>query len=78
MTRALPTSTLSHRARGSGLEQWVERHLRILMLAPAMLVLLALTIFPSAYMFVAAVTRRSAPIPTCPGSLPGFRISPGC
>jgi multiple sugar transport system permease protein len=46
-------------AAGSIFEQWVERHLRILMLAPAMLVLLALTIFPSAYMFVAAVTRIS-------------------
>jgi multiple sugar transport system permease protein len=70
MTRALPTSTLSHRARGSGLEQWVERHLRILMLAPAMLVLLALTIFPSAYMFVAAVTRIS-PNPDLPWEFAG-------
>ena len=38
------------------------------MLAPAMLILLALTIFPSIYMFVAAVTRRSARIRTSPGS----------
>ena len=72
MTRALPTSTLSHRARGSGLEQWVERHLRILMLAPAMLVLLALTIFPSAYMFVAAVTRIS-PNPDLPWEFAGLQ-----
>ncbi len=70
MTRALPTSTLSHRARGSGLEQWVERHLRILMLAPAMLVLLALSIFPSVYMFVAAVTRIS-PNPDLPWEFAG-------
>jgi multiple sugar transport system permease protein len=72
MTRALPTSTLSHRARGSGLEQWVERHLRILMLAPAMLVLLALTIFPSAYMFIAAVTRIS-PNPDLPWEFAGLQ-----
>ena len=59
MTRAVPTSVSARPATGSNFEQWVERHLRILMLAPAMLVLLMLTIFPSAYMFVAAVTRIS-------------------
>ena len=40
------------------------------MLAPAMLVLLALTIFPSAYMFVAAVTRIS-PNPDTPWQFAG-------
>jgi multiple sugar transport system permease protein len=72
VTRALPTPSLSHHARGSSLEQWVERHLRILMLAPAMLVLLALTIFPSAYMFVAAATRIS-PNPDLPWEFAGFQ-----
>ena len=71
MTRVLPTETLSQRSRGSGFEQWVERHLRILMLAPAMLVLLALTIFPSAYMFVAAATRIS-PNPDLPWEFAGI------
>jgi len=71
VTRALPTSSLSRQARGSGFEQWVERHLRILMLAPAMLVLLALTIFPSIYMFVAAATRIS-PNPDLPWEFAGF------
>jgi multiple sugar transport system permease protein len=70
MTRALPTSVSAHPAAGSNFEQWVERHLRILMLAPAMLVLLALTIFPSAYMFVAAVTRIS-PNPDAPWEFAG-------
>ncbi|MET0483427.1 MAG: sugar ABC transporter permease [Aestuariivirgaceae bacterium] len=72
MTRALPTPTTSHHARGSGLEQWVERHLRILMLAPAMIVLLALTIFPSAYMLIAAVTRIS-PNPDLPWEFAGYQ-----
>src|SRR4029453_11214111 len=70
MTRALPTSVSAHPAAGSNFEQWVERHLRILMLAPAMLVLLSLTIFPSAYMLVAAVTRIS-PNPDAPWEFAG-------
>jgi multiple sugar transport system permease protein len=70
MTRVLPTSIPARAANGSALEQWVERHLRILMLAPAMLVLLALTIFPSAYMFIAAVTRIS-PNPDMPWEFAG-------
>ena len=57
-------------AFGSAFERWVERHLRVLMLAPAMLVLLALTIFPSIYMFVAALTRIS-PNPDLPWSFAG-------
>src|SRR6185312_8136010 len=55
---------------GSARERWVERHLRILMLAPAVLVLLALTIFPSLYMFVAATTRIS-PNPDIPWTFAG-------
>jgi multiple sugar transport system permease protein len=63
--------TISARAElGSALEQWVERHLRVLMIAPAMVVLLALTIFPSIYMFVAAVTRIS-PNPDAPWEFAG-------
>jgi multiple sugar transport system permease protein len=55
---------------GSGWERWVERHLRVLMIAPAMTVLLALTIFPSIYMFVAALTRIS-PNPDTPWEFAG-------
>jgi len=63
--------TISARAElGSALERWVERHLRVLMIAPAMVVLLALTIFPSIYMFVAAVTRIS-PNPDVPWEFAG-------
>ena len=55
---------------GPALERWSERHLRVLMLAPAMLVLLALTIFPSIYMFAAATTRIS-PNPDVPWEFAG-------
>ena len=41
------------------MSDWFERHLRVLMLAPAMIVLLALTIFPGIYMFVAATTESA-------------------
>ncbi|MFA1675474.1 carbohydrate ABC transporter permease [Rhizobium mongolense] len=50
---------------GGGLERWAERHLRILMLAPTVLILLGLTIFPSVYMFYAAVHKIS-PNPDIP------------
>jgi multiple sugar transport system permease protein len=56
--------------RGSALERWSERHLRLLMLAPAMFVLLALTIFPSLYMVAAAATRIS-PNPDVPWEFAG-------
>ena len=62
---------------GSPWERWVERHLRVLMIAPAMTILLALTIFPSIYMFVAAVTApvtgeaSQAPSPSRLGRKPG-------
>jgi multiple sugar transport system permease protein len=51
-------------------ERWFERHLRVLMLAPAMLVLLTLTIFPSIYMIIAAATRIS-PNPDLPWQFAG-------
>ncbi len=50
---------------GSNLERWSEKHLRVLMLAPAMIVLASLTLFPTIYMFVAALTRIS-PNPDVP------------
>ncbi|MQW85644.1 carbohydrate ABC transporter permease [Sinorhizobium saheli] len=56
---------------GGGLECWAERHLRYLMLAPTVLILLALTIFPSIYMFYAAVHRVS-PNPDLPWQFVGF------
>ncbi|PSH65674.1 sugar ABC transporter permease [Phyllobacterium brassicacearum] len=55
---------------GRGLERWVERHLRILMLAPTVLILLTLTIFPSVYMFYAAVHKIS-PNPDLPWEFVG-------
>ncbi|MER8428338.1 sugar ABC transporter permease [Mesorhizobium sp. M0142] len=55
---------------GNSFERWFERHLRVLMLAPAMLVLLALTIFPSIYMIIAAATRIS-PNPDLPWQFAG-------
>ena len=55
---------------GNSFERWFERHLRILMLAPAMLVLLTLTIFPSIYMIMAAATRIS-PNPDLPWQFAG-------
>ncbi|MEY9559908.1 carbohydrate ABC transporter permease [Sinorhizobium fredii] len=55
---------------GGGLERWAERHLRILMLAPTVLILLALTIFPSLYIFYAAVHKIS-PNPDLPWQFVG-------
>ncbi|AZO32083.1 MULTISPECIES: carbohydrate ABC transporter permease [unclassified Mesorhizobium] len=55
---------------GNSFERWFELHLRVLMLAPAMLVLLTLTIFPSIYMIVAAATRIS-PNPDLPWQFAG-------
>lgn len=45
---------------GSPGERWRERHLRVLMLAPALTILAALTLFPTLYMFTASVQRVSA------------------
>ncbi|MBP2234190.1 multiple sugar transport system permease protein [Sinorhizobium kostiense] len=55
---------------GGGFEHWAERRLRYLMLAPAVVILLALTIFPSLYMFYAAVHRIS-PNPELPWQFVG-------
>jgi multiple sugar transport system permease protein len=55
---------------GGRFERWVERHLRILMLAPAMIILAALTVFPSLYMFWAAVNKIS-PNPDIPWEFVG-------
>jgi multiple sugar transport system permease protein len=55
---------------GGGLERWAERHLRVLMLAPTVIILLGLTIFPSIYMFYAAVHKIS-PNPDVPWDFVG-------
>ena len=70
MTAELPIARTVQTVSGPALERWSERHLRVLMLAPAMLVLLALTIFPSIYMFAAATTRIS-PNPDVPWEFAG-------
>ena len=55
---------------GGAFERWADRNLRILMLAPAMLILLGLTIFPGLYMFWAAVHKIS-PNPDIPWEFVG-------
>jgi multiple sugar transport system permease protein len=55
---------------GGALERWTDRHLRYLMLAPAMLILVALTIFPTIYMFTAAFQVIS-PNPDIPREFAG-------
>ncbi|TCU15988.1 carbohydrate ABC transporter permease [Rhizobium sullae] len=69
LTSESGTSTAEFRP-GSGLERWAERHLRFLMLAPTVLILLGLTIFPSVYMFYAAVHKIS-PNPDLPWEFVG-------
>jgi len=56
---------------GTELERWVERHLRVLMLAPAMVILAGLTLFPTIYMFTAAFQRIS-PDPSVPREFIGL------
>lgn len=65
--KGIPAASLQ---LGSALEHWTERHLRYLMLAPTMLILLVLTIFPSLYMFYAAVHKIS-PNPDLPWQFVG-------
>jgi multiple sugar transport system permease protein len=55
---------------GGRLERWAERRLRYLMPAPAVIILLALTIFPTLYMFYAAV-HRIRPNPALPWQFVG-------
>jgi multiple sugar transport system permease protein len=62
---------IASRARtGGAFERWREKHLPYLMLAPAVLILLGLTVFPSLYMFFAAVHRIS-PNPDIPWEFVG-------
>jgi multiple sugar transport system permease protein len=67
---AVPMTTTARASLGSPWERWVERHLRWLMIAPAMAILLGLTIFPTIYMFGAAFTRIS-PNPDIPWEFAG-------
>ncbi|MEX0853377.1 MAG: sugar ABC transporter permease [Bauldia sp.] len=55
---------------GGAVERWVERYLRVLMLAPAIIILAGLTFFPSLYMFWAAVNKIS-PNPDIPWEFVG-------
>ncbi|OCO99962.1 MULTISPECIES: sugar ABC transporter permease [unclassified Ensifer] len=70
MARTASGTQIPELQPGGRLEHWAERHLRYLMLAPTMLILLALTIFPSLYMFYAAVHRIS-PNPDLPWEFVG-------
>ena len=71
ITVTVNTSVTRHGGIGTTLERWVERHLRVLMLAPAMIVLAGLTLFPTLYMFRAALTRIS-PNPEIPWEFVGL------
>jgi multiple sugar transport system permease protein len=52
-------------------ERWRERHLRVLMLAPSLIILGVLTLFPTVYMFTAAFQKVSAD-PSIPRQFVGF------
>ncbi|WP_051440934.1 carbohydrate ABC transporter permease [Ensifer sp. WSM1721] len=56
---------------GGAFERWRERHLRVLMLAPALSILAGLTLFPTVYMFTAAVQKVS-PDPDVPREFVGL------
>lgn len=70
MLRSESGASTARFRQGGGLERWAERHLRYLMLAPTVLILLGLTIFPSVYMFYAAVHKIS-PNPDLPWEFVG-------
>ena len=55
----IPASMSGRAPFGTAFERWRERHLRILMLAPAMIILAGLTLFPTVYMFTAAFQKVS-------------------
>ncbi len=46
------------------MEQWIERHLRFILLAPAVLLLALLTAFPTVYMFKVAFEKFNPADPT--------------
>src|SRR4029453_1122163 len=54
------TPAATEAALGSPGERWRERHLRVLMLAPTLVILGGLTLFPTVYMLSASVQRISA------------------
>src|SRR5208282_4544511 len=58
--RGLQMSSAGQAASGTAFERWFDRNLRILMLAPAMIILAGLTLFPTIYMFTAAFQKISA------------------
>jgi multiple sugar transport system permease protein len=62
MSADLPIAVPAPVRLGGSIERWSERHLRVLMLAPAMVVLAGLTLFPTLYMFGAA-THSISPNP---------------
>jgi multiple sugar transport system permease protein len=56
---------------GGSVERWVERHLRVLMLAPAVVLLACLIAFPTIFIFTAAFQNIS-PDPSVPREFAGF------
>ncbi|MEZ2131774.1 MULTISPECIES: carbohydrate ABC transporter permease [unclassified Sinorhizobium] len=66
-----PTTTGTVGSVGAAFERWRERHLRILMLMPTLLILAGLTLFPTVYMFAAALQKVS-PDPDIPREFVGL------
>jgi multiple sugar transport system permease protein len=67
----LPITAQRSATFGPPIERWIERHLRVLMLAPAMLILAGLTLFPTVYMFASAFQKIS-PDPSIPRDFVGI------
>lgn len=67
----LPITAQRSATFGPPIERWFERHLRVLMLAPAMLILAGLTLFPTVYMFASAFQKIS-PDPSIPREFVGI------
>jgi multiple sugar transport system permease protein len=66
-----PTKTVTVGGIGGAFEGWRERHLHIIMLMPTLLILAGLTLFPTIYMFAAAVQKVS-PDPNVPREFVGL------
>jgi multiple sugar transport system permease protein len=69
-TEARP-NTAAEPTKGTSIERWIETRLHVLMLAPAMIILAGLTLFPTIYMFTAAFQRIS-PDPDIPREFVGL------
>jgi multiple sugar transport system permease protein len=67
----LPLAVPHKQELGSAFEAWFDRHLKVLMLLPALTILAGLTLFPTIYMFSAAFQKVS-PDPSVPRQFVGL------